>query len=303
MKSSPASSDSTHDWGAAQTRLGSAIGAARRQPHLVVPFLKNSITRRIAGPLLSRWRPGSLALFHTGRCGSTVLTDLISQHPEVHWDGETYGRVVAGIKADGLNRNEVTFDPVDYVAARMKRSGRSWFGYDLKFSHVTEFGMSIEQYIDGIEQVGVSKIIALRRRNYLRQVISACNGGRRGHFHLMQGQSRELLPPLELEPHELTVDLYNGSLLEHFRRWDDLYSLLDQLAGTTALSLTYEDHIEHDPAVAFELVTEFLGLKPFKPTIRLQRSNPEPVSALLANYDEIHHYLASSSYAWMTEDN
>jgi len=241
-------------------------------------------------------------MFHTGRCGSTVLTDLVGQHPDVYWDGETYGRVIERIKTDGLERDQVDFDPVDYVIGRLSRSGRCWFGYDLKFSHITEFGVSVDDYVSRVSAAGITEIVTLRRRNYLRQVISARNAGRRGHFHLQQEQEREVLSRLELRPYDLDVDLYRGSLLDHFRRWDDLYETIDEITGPDALHLVYEDHIQRDPSVAYQMVAEFLALKRFAPEIRLRRSNPEPVRALLANGDEIADYLADSPYSWMVDD-
>ena len=29
-------------------------------------------------------------MFHPGRCGSTVLGNLLNQHPSIEWDGEIY---------------------------------------------------------------------------------------------------------------------------------------------------------------------------------------------------------------------
>ena len=118
------------------------------------------MSHRLIGPVTSRWRPGGVAMFHTGRCGSTVLSDLLDQHPRVYWDGETYGRVIEGIKRSGRQRSEVDFDSVGYVAARLKRSGRNWFGFDLKFSHVTEFGMEIPEYLDAVRDVAWQACLA-----------------------------------------------------------------------------------------------------------------------------------------------
>jgi hypothetical protein len=271
-----------------------------RNPRLLVPLLRSSFSHRVAGPALSRWRAGGVAMIHTGRCGSTVLSDLLDQHPDIYWDGETYGRVIAGIKRDGLDRSEVSFDPAEYVAERLKRSGRRWFGYDLKFSHVTEFGHDVERYIEEIAELGVNHLISLRRTNYLRQVISGKNGGRRGQFH--SRVAVDDLPPLQLDTDDLVVDLYRGTLLEHFERWDDLYRRLDDMALPRYLSLIYEKHVQHDPTVGYRLAEEFLGLTPHSPEVRLVRLAPDrPVSELLANFDDVRRCLAGTRYEWMIE--
>jgi hypothetical protein len=272
-----------------------------RNPRLLVPLLRSSFSHRVAGPALSRWRPGGVAMIHTGRCGSTVLSDLLDQHPDMYWDGETYGRVIAGIKREGLDRSEVSFDPAQYVAERLKRSGRRWFGYDLKFSHVTEFGHDVEGYLEDITDLGVNHLISLRRTNYLRQVISGKNGGRRGQFHSRVAVDDEL-PPLHLDTDDLVVDLYRGSLLEHFERWDELYRRLDDMDLPQYLSLNYEDHVQRDPTVGYRLAEQFLGLSRREPEVRLVRLAPDrPVSELLENYDEVCRHLTGSRYEWMLE--
>jgi hypothetical protein len=284
-----------------QTSARAAAIGGLRNPRLLGPLLRSSLSHRVAGPALSHWRAGGVAMIHTGRCGSTVLSDLLSQHPDVYWDGETYGRVITGIKSEGLDRSAVPFDPANYVQQRLKRSGRRWFGYDLKFSHVTEFGHDVESYIQQIADLGVDHVISLRRTNYLRQVISGKNGGRRGQFHSRVAVDDEL-PPLHLDTDDLAVDLYRGPLREHFERWDDLYQRLDDMALPRYLSLNYEEHLQRDPTVGYRLVEKFLGLGPHEPEVRLVRLAPDrPVSELLENYDDVCRHLAGSRYAWMVE--
>jgi hypothetical protein len=81
-----------------------------RNPKVLMPVLRSAFSHRIADPALSHWRVGGVAMIHTGRCGCTVLSDLLDQHPDMSRDGETYGRVIAGIEYDGLERADVSFD-------------------------------------------------------------------------------------------------------------------------------------------------------------------------------------------------
>jgi hypothetical protein len=46
--------------------------------------------RMLLKPLLERMRPGNVMMFHAGRSGSTVLGDLLGQHPRVFWDSEIF---------------------------------------------------------------------------------------------------------------------------------------------------------------------------------------------------------------------
>ena len=40
----------------------------------------------------SRRRPGVVIMLHIGRCGSTVLANMLDQNPNIFWDGKTARR-------------------------------------------------------------------------------------------------------------------------------------------------------------------------------------------------------------------
>lgn len=283
-----------------QARKSTAMRTLRHEPGLLLRYSRNGVAHRLLGPALSRWRPGAVAVFHIGRCGSTVLTDLLDQHPGVYWDGETYGRVIADIKRSGRSRAEVEFDPVQYVVRRLPRSGHRWYGFDLKFSHVTEFGLAVADYVDAARSAGVTHFVILRRNNYVRHAISGINGGRRGKYHHRDG-APEPLAPIALPLQAVNVDLYRSSLIEHFERWDRLYNEVELHLGENALTITYEHDIAPDPQVGYSKVQNFLGLPPYSPRVRLRRSNPEPLGDLITNLDELRQYLTGTPYAWMTK--
>ncbi len=280
-----------------QTAARTALRRVLDDPRLLSKYALGGIRHRILGPLTSRRRRGGLAIFHIGRCGSTVTTDLLAQHPDVYWDGETYIRVITHVKQLGKQRSEVEFDPVGYVGRRINRSGSRWFGFDLKFSHVSAFACPLDDYVDGLHAIGVDRLVVLRRENYLRVAVSALNGGRRGSFH-NRGQQAAELPPLHINPDDVWIDMSGGALIEHFRRWDRAYAEMDEITnGRTVLHLTYEDDIEDDPTVAYRKVVEFLELRPHEVSVRLERSNPAPLERLVANLHEIADHLDGSPYA------
>lgn len=276
------------------------VHTLRRETRLLAKYARNGVAHRVVGPALSPWRPGAVVVFHIGRCGSTVLSDLLDQHPRVYWDGETYGRVIAGIKRSGRSRADVHFDPVRYVDRRLSRSGNRWFGFDLKFSHVTEFGQSIEDYVAGLRRAGVTHFVVLRRSNYVRHAISGINGGRRGRYH-HRADVPQTLVPFALPLHDVPVDLYRSSLLDHFARWDRLYDEVSRLVGPAALTITYEEDIAPNPLIGYRRVQDFLGLPAYRPRVRIRKANPEPLGDLIANLDEVRSYLAGSPYAWMAD--
>ena len=69
--------------------LGGWVSTLRDRPEVIARYGRNGLQHHVIGPLNAWRRPGGFAIFHVGRCGSTVLTDLLGQHPDVHNDGET----------------------------------------------------------------------------------------------------------------------------------------------------------------------------------------------------------------------
>ena len=48
---------------------------------------------QLKGYLSSRKRPGVVIMLHIGRCGSTVLANMLAQNSNVYWDGKTARKV------------------------------------------------------------------------------------------------------------------------------------------------------------------------------------------------------------------
>ena len=280
-----------------QTGIRSVISRVRNDPALAGRYVRSAAKHRLLGPALSHWRPGAVAVFHIGRCGSTVLTNQLDQHPRISWDGESLVRVFEDLRASGTNRGESGFDPAAYIGSRLTRSGRSWFGFDLKFFHLTEFGDSLEKYLDGLEAAGITHVVSLKRSNYFRKVVSSQNAVRRGEYHIRQERT-DPLPPLHIDPHDIFIDVRQGSLRDHFARWDSWYEQLENWGrGRQLLTLTYEHDIETDPQIAYRKVIEFLGEEALPVEIDLSRTNPEPLDQLIENLDEIRDYLADTPWA------
>ena len=109
-------------------------------------------------------------MFHVGRCGSTVLGDLLDQHPLVKWDREIYFRRFA------RNRFELKpFDSRKYLRHQMVVAGSRFYGFEVKFlenQHLAIVGAGLSDYVQQLRDVGVMHYVILERKNYLRMLIS-----------------------------------------------------------------------------------------------------------------------------------
>lgn len=259
-------------------------------------------------PILS---PGKICMFHIGRTGSSVLADLLQQHPDVHWDGELYHRLI--VAEDTRSGATVTqesafrYDPLTTVTRVMRYAGWDWYGFEVKPYHLvwTEYGWTDEglaRFVDALRDVGFASFIVLDRRNRLRKLVSSAVAHARGRSVYRTDEEPELVR-VRLGVEQIGFGrLRRMGLVELLAGYDrDLETLKHLLPE--ALHLTYEDHIEADPLIAYRAVCDFLGLHPVDVTVRHRKATPYPLEDVLENYEEVGERLAGTSYEWMLDED
>lgn len=242
-------------------------------------------------------------MLHTGRCGSTVLARMLRQHPmsQIEWDGEIFERQFNG----DLTDHRAT-PPLRLLQERITQSNAHVFGFETKChpdQHLASdwVGMTIERYVESLRGMKFADFIILRRRNYLRQLVSFYVGRRRGRWHLEAGQAPS--------PTRVRIDALRCGIGQRPKPILDLFQGLDEahrrisesIKGAGVLELVYEDDIESDPLIAYRKIADALALGPITPTIPLARINPFSLREMIANYDEVATELVGSPYEWMLE--
>lgn len=246
-------------------------------------------------------------MFHVGRCGSTVLGDLMHQHPQVYWDGEILPFLF-------LNRstNETSFKNLDdglWKKHLMNRKylapGRS-FGIEIKFFHCDWLGITIPELLDELKEFDKLNIIVLERKNLLRSVVSHQLAQQEGIWHhhknsIVKHVSKKVnIHPAELfQDHEMTTLV--GTLTTWYKDYNDVKNYLE-FEGKKYLSLTYEDDIENNPLIAYGRVIRFLGLKNHMPKINFKKSDRKELIEIVDNYTELEKELVGTPFKWMLED-
>jgi len=236
--------------------------------------------------------------FHIGRSGSTVLGDLLGQHPAVTWLGEIYEwpefrdrPAPPGPGSELLRRLNTRLPGVTTPVT----------GIEAKFYHLHDHGIAMAGFLDELGGAGAGpcRFIVLRRRNYLRKVVSSLAARQRGQWFARPGQA---VPPVRLaiDPQRVCIDGDAQPLVDYLRDWDDQFAQLDALlAEAGALQLSYEDDIEEDPLVAYRKVCRHLGLEPGAPEVRFHRTTPQPLAEVVSTLDDIRRALAGTPYEWM----
>lgn len=240
-------------------------------------------------------------MFHVGRSGSTVLTDLLQQHGGVYWDGEIYEtRVFWGYSYDRVP-SDLRVPARDVVRPRLRRAGRRFYGFEVKFFHLDLAGQTLPEFLDDLRSLDFRHFIVLRRRNFLRKVVSSLIAHEEGRFHV-KGGPRSGVRKVRIDPDRVYIDREEKPLvafLEDFtRRFEELDELLDE---GKVLRLDFEEDIAPDPRRGYRKACDFLGIEPREVAVRYGRTNPAPVREMITNVGDVRGALRGTPFEWMLD--
>lgn len=263
----------------------------------------------ITGDLDSRYLRDNVLMIHIGRSGSTVLGDLLDKNSQIRWGGEIYHTLRMFYQTLSAAKGEVPFtgDPIVYTKNAMKGCRKRYFGFELKFFHLKYLNQTLPEYLTAIGQIGVDRIIALERRNYLRKIVSSQIAGLTNVWHSRQSAPR--LTRIALNVNELCLDNDKKSLLEFLYGYENsfnaLYAFLSNqrlFRRSSILHLTYEDDVAPDPQIGYRHVCEFLRVACEPVSTQFKKTTPFQLRQILTNYEEVQATLAGTPFSWMTEE-
>ncbi len=240
---------------------------------------------------------GHIAMFHIGRCGSTVLGDLLGQHPLLKWDGEVYEpkSVVWSRYATAAD----AADPLGFLARRVAAAGKPRYGFEIKFYQARMVNLPLETLVPRLDAMGFTHFIILRRRNFLRKVVSSIVAHASSRWHVPAG-SVATLQRVVVPVDGVRIDHTVAPLLDLLRGYDaDLRRIESLLAGRPVLKIEYEEHLEHDPSVGYRAVCGFLGIEAPPAAVRLGRTTPFSLREVIENFDEVAAALRGTEFEWM----
>jgi hypothetical protein len=253
--------------------------------------------------LNSRYRKQQIGMLHSGRCGSSVLGNMLNAHSKFVWAGEIF--------EEHMGFNAQTASETNGLVTKTISSSRDSscsmiYGFATKYlsqQHLSSecLNIGIVDYVTLLDEMGFSHFIVLNRNNYLRRALSALVGKATGKWH----SHDEIRMPTNVT---VDIDSYlsgseSKSLLEFFASSDQRRNQLTRaLSNRNALLLTYEDDVQDDPLIGYRKICNFLGIVDEAPTINLRRTNPFNCEQIIANYAEVQAALDGTKYSWMLDD-
>ena len=239
-------------------------------------------------------------MFHTGRCGSTVLGQMLNQHAMVHWAGELFENHMQDPESRAMSATDVA----KCINSKRSAEAASIFGFETKYlpqQHLSPrcINMDPASYIELLRDMGFDKYLLLHRNNYLRRFISAKVGVQTRTWH----SQHEIASPTKVRLRTDSFGITGQPILKAFETLDKAVAELRCiLENEDALEINYEEDILNDPRIAYVKVCQFLGIPDQNPDIHYVRTNPFKCADLIINYDEVERILVNTKYGWMLED-
>jgi hypothetical protein len=250
-------------------------------------------------------RTRNCVMFHVGRSGSTVLADMLGQHPQIFSDSEIYTDY-----RQHVWRKQPGIDPETFTVKRIRWEhwksvpGGGIYLFECKFEvDMRFFPYGIEGYLDFLAGLGPLCPVVLRRNNVLRRFVSNALAMQRGKYQRRTGEEEEI-QSICFDPAVVKFGAHRIGLLEAIDLVEAEFARLERALadrGLDWLPLSYEGDIERDPMIGFRKVCDYLGITPADAAPRFARINSQPLSRILQNFDEVAVVLAGTPHEWMVE--
>lgn len=249
---------------------------------LRIPGRVTKMARLGLGRLVGGRRYVRFIVMSRSRTGSNMLLSMLNSHPAIVAHGEVFGqlrgrsvdRVLRAVYCRHLASIKAVGCKIFYYHPQDDSSGELWHR---------------------LQGTAGLKVIHLTRRNRLRSLVSYRIAGQQGVWRVIGKGERQ---PPRSRPVRMTVD----ELREGFRKtaqWEREYPRL--FGAEAVLEVAYED-LMAAPEREFARVTDFLGVGRRAPHVATRRQNPEPLSLLVENYQELKQALAGTEWSGYFED-
>lgn len=266
-------------------------------------MLKRAIKKAMS-PILSPFRPGNIVMIHLGRSGSTVLADLLEQHPKIYWGAEIYNRIFRHWVKEGKEEIEsFPYHPIDFLRKDMLLALHRYYGFEIKPFHLKLINLTPESFLQHLDKLNYTHFIVLDRKNRMRKIISSILAHTNKDKYHIKNTKDSSKKAINIDVQNVCIDFECKPLIEFLTDYDKQMNTFRQLLdGKKILYLSYEEHIQDDPTNAYIQTCDFLNIKPRKVNVRLSRTNPFPVKDMIENFDEVSQHLKGSPFEWMLKE-
>lgn len=245
-------------------------------------------------------------MVHIGRCGSTVLTEMLKAAAPIRWDGEIFEKRFAAVRQQNPAMHGVGFvlsqNPMNILRLCALDKLDMDFGFELKPFHLRHFGWRFDNFLPAVEALGFNRFVLLDRRNRLRKIVSSLIARQTGAWHVKAGL-KVVVRQIRLPVDSFRLDFHCGTLSDVLRAYEREFSSVQEMMQSRALlELCYEEDIQEDPNVGLEKLARFLRYPLSKVVPPLAKTTPFTLREILTNYEEVVDHLHGTEFAWMVHE-
>lgn len=241
-----------------------------------------------------------VVIIHLGRCGSTVLGNLLNQHSQITWRGEILEPIFQAARKQLGDHYVLNGDPVRLALQAVDNCPTEYCGVEFKPYHLAVYQTPLASFVADMREAGFRHFVVLDRRNRLRKIVSSRLAATTGVWHVPPTAVRDG-QVIDIDVDHFSLDRKAGTLAEVLKMYDAEFEELRRLLSPGYLDLIYEDHIEGDPTIAYQEVVNYLGLTADPVEIKLGRTTAAPLREVVANFESVARHLTGTRYAWMLE--
>ena len=241
----------------------------------------------------------NIMMLHNGRCGSTVVGNLLAQNPNIHWASELYEPIISKWKEENqqeyayLAKEPIVGNPMEVLKNSMNETTKPYYGVVFKPFHFAIANSSATEFLNQSFLLNFTYFILIRRKNRLRIIVSDKVARKKNTWHSRGDDIAKLETiRLPLNQHKPLVKRIRNSE----KQMQEVETLL---AGKNVLNLTYEDDIEQDPQSAYRSICEFVNMEATKASVNYNKTNPFPLKDIIENFAEVKAALHNTPYEWM----
>jgi LPS sulfotransferase NodH len=211
-------------------------------------------------------------LFTQGRTGSTLLLNLLNQHPNIYCDNELIQRKFS--------------NTTKYLDGRALMHSEKVYGLKLKPHQIIKY-LNIEKSRTVVKDLYDNgwKIVYLRRGDFFRHALSNQIAQQRGYFFKTQSEFNNV-PKAYLDPEAVRAE-YKARF--KFKQDED-----DALSGLAYKEVVYEQDLmtADQRKDTLSNICRFLNVSDsFTPVVPFVKSTQEDLSRVVSNIDEINSEL------------
>ncbi len=105
----------------------------------------------------------NICMWHIGRCGSTVIADLIQQDGRIDWGGEILEDFSKNPPPKAIKSSDIPKEVYRKIKKRQRIAGYRPFGFEMKLWHYERLKLEFEEVFEILQQLGFNKNIVLER--------------------------------------------------------------------------------------------------------------------------------------------